>query len=195
MKTSAIITANFRFMVSQWLLQISISWDSDETEMLMVQLVTKISSNENINSLWPSDTIWHHKSGSTLAQVMACCLRAPSHYLNQCWLIISKVQWHSSECNFTRDASAISHWNLLENYLSEFCSNLPWANELNILGLNRQQTIIYSNADSVHWCRNNIIYLGQDKVLERSCLMYLYSYMQQILFRFLLFFHHIQSFV
>ena len=24
------------------------------------------------------------------------CLMAPSHYLNWCWLIISKVQWHSS---------------------------------------------------------------------------------------------------
>ena len=70
-----------------------------------------------VNSLWPSDTIWRHKSGSTLDQVMACCLMAPSHYLNQCWLIISKVQWHSSECNFTRDTSAISHWNYLENDL------------------------------------------------------------------------------
>ena len=29
--------------------------------------------------------------GSTLAQVMACCLTAPSHYLKQCWLIINKV--------------------------------------------------------------------------------------------------------
>ena len=43
------------------------------------------------NSLRPSDAIWGHRSGSTLAQVMACCLTAPSHYLNQCWLIISKV--------------------------------------------------------------------------------------------------------
>ena len=34
---------------------------------------------------------------STLAQVMACCLMAPGHYLNQCWFIISKVQWHSCE--------------------------------------------------------------------------------------------------
>ena len=41
-----------------------------------------------INSLWPSDAIWSHVSGSTLAQVMACCLTAPSHYLNHCWLII-----------------------------------------------------------------------------------------------------------
>ena len=44
-----------------------------------------------INSLRPSDAIWRHRSGSTLAQVMACCLMAPSHYPNQCWLIISKV--------------------------------------------------------------------------------------------------------
>ena len=50
-----------------------------------------------INSLCPSDAIWCHRSGSTLAQVMACCLMAPSHYLNQCWLIISEVQWLSSE--------------------------------------------------------------------------------------------------
>ena len=35
-------------------------------------------------SMWPSDNIWRQKSGSTLAQVMACCLTAPSHYLNQC---------------------------------------------------------------------------------------------------------------
>ena len=58
-----------------------------------------------INSLWPRDTIWRHGSGSKLAQVMACCLMAPSHYLNQCWLIISEVWWHFSEDNFTIDAS------------------------------------------------------------------------------------------
>ena len=46
-----------------------------------------------INSLWPSDTIWPHRSWSTLAQVMACCLMAPSYYLNQCWLIIITDQW------------------------------------------------------------------------------------------------------
>ena len=59
----------------------------------------------SINSLRPSDAIWWHRSGSTLAQVMACCLMAPSHYLNQCWLIISKIQLHSSDGNFTRDTS------------------------------------------------------------------------------------------
>ena len=53
-----------------------------------------INAFEIINSLAPSDAIWWQKSGSTLAQVMACCLTAQSHYLNQCWLINTKVLWH-----------------------------------------------------------------------------------------------------
>ena len=44
-----------------------------------------------INSMRLSDAIWRHRSGSTLAQVMACCQTAPSHYLSQCILIIAKV--------------------------------------------------------------------------------------------------------
>ena len=59
-------------------------------------------------SLWPCDAIWRQKSGSTLALVMAWCLKAPSHYLNQCRLIISKVMWPSSEGSFIRNTSAIS---------------------------------------------------------------------------------------
>ena len=41
-----------------------------------------------VNSFWPGDVIWWQRTGSTLAPVMACCLTAPSHYLNHCWLII-----------------------------------------------------------------------------------------------------------
>ena len=47
-----------------------------------------------ITSFRPGDAIWWHGTRSTLAQVMACCLTAPSHYLNQCWLIIGEVPWH-----------------------------------------------------------------------------------------------------
>ena len=61
------------------------------------------------NSLWPSYATWRHWSGMTLDQVMACCLMAPSHYLNQCWVIISKIQWYSSKGNFTRDTSTTNH--------------------------------------------------------------------------------------
>ena len=49
------------------------------------------------NSLGPSDAIWRWRSWSTLVQEMVCCLTAPSDYLNQCWLIISMVLWHSAE--------------------------------------------------------------------------------------------------
>ena len=58
----------------------------------------------DINSLWPNDTIWRHASGSTLAPVMACCLTAPSHYLNHCWLIISKDPWNWSEVIMVRNS-------------------------------------------------------------------------------------------
>ena len=54
-----------------------------------------------VYSLVPSDAIWRWRFWSTLAQVMACCLTPPSHYLNQCWLIISKAPWHSSEEDIT----------------------------------------------------------------------------------------------
>ena len=33
---------------------------------------------------------------------MACCLTAPSHYLNQWWLLINETLWHSSVGNSTR---------------------------------------------------------------------------------------------
>ena len=63
------------------------------------------ASNDNIlrpklasvYSLGPGDAIWRHGTRSTLAQVMASCLMAPSHYLNQYWLIIGEVPWHSSQ--------------------------------------------------------------------------------------------------
>ena len=56
-----------------------------------------IINGVQVNSVWPSDIIWWHRSGLTLAQVMASCLTAPSHYLSQCWLLISEVVWHSPE--------------------------------------------------------------------------------------------------
>ena len=67
-----------------------------------------------INSLWYSEVIWRQGSRSTLAQVMACCLMAPSHYLNQCWLMISEVLWHSPDSNFTENTSDIYRWNEFE---------------------------------------------------------------------------------
>ena len=45
-------------------------------------------------------TIWHHRNGSTLVQVMESCLTAPGHYRDQCWFLISAVLWQSHESIF-----------------------------------------------------------------------------------------------
>ena len=92
---------------SSWLLRIAVK---NKSSLVQVNAIIGLSPNrwqaiawtnvslwlhsiyrKAINSLWPSDAIWRQRSGSTLAQVMVCCLTAPNHYLNQCWLIISEV--------------------------------------------------------------------------------------------------------
>ena len=60
-----------------------------------------------LKSLRSTDGIWQLRPWSLLVQVMACCLTAPSHYLNQYWLIISRVLWHSPGGNFTENTSDI----------------------------------------------------------------------------------------
>ena len=107
------------------------SWYDFENCQFKITTASHRTQWVSVKSLWPRDAIWWHRSGSTLAQVMACCLTAPRNYLNQCWLIISKVQWHSSQFNFTRDTSAISHWNSLENYLSKILLKSPKAQWVN----------------------------------------------------------------
>ena len=72
-------------------------WEAKEIAILTMRFCCNLVNWVYIKSLGPSDAIWHWRSWSRLVQVMACCLTAPSHYLNQCWLIISKVLWHSSE--------------------------------------------------------------------------------------------------
>ena len=75
-----------------------------------------------VKSEWPSDTIRRHRTepifvplygkvtpGPTLVQITACCLTAPSHYLNQYWLIINDIPWQSPQGDFTRGASVINY--------------------------------------------------------------------------------------
>ena len=46
------------------------------------------------------NAISQHKTWSTVVQLMACCLMAPSHYHNQYRLTLSEVSWKSDESNF-----------------------------------------------------------------------------------------------
>ena len=77
-----------------------------------------------VNSLWPSDEIWQHSSGSVLAPVMACCLTAPGLNLNLNWHL-----WHSPESNFTANAQANILYNEFANHtfkVSATCSRGQW---------------------------------------------------------------------
>ena len=76
-----------------------------------------------LNPFWSVDIIWWHTSTSILAQAMAC-------YLNQCWLLISEIMWHSSERNFTVQAIVLK--NAFENYTLKLLPHLRGNNELTI---------------------------------------------------------------
>ena len=62
---------------------------------------SEVGQKSDFGSLWPRDATWWHKTWSTLAQTMACCLTAQSHYLNQFWCTTNKALWHSFQDNFT----------------------------------------------------------------------------------------------
>ena len=64
----------------------------DDVIMKSAQKRHSISRRPTVRmALRPSDVIWQQGTRSKLAQVMACCLTAPSRYLDQPWLIISEV--------------------------------------------------------------------------------------------------------
>ena len=102
----------------------------------------------SINSLRPSDIIWQHRSGSTLAQVMVCCLTAPSHYPIQCRPLISKVLWHSPESNFKASAR-LQFWVInFEFILLKSLPHLPGANGLNCWWV---AMVLYSVTSRLCW--------------------------------------------
>ena len=78
-----------------------------------------------------------HESESTLAQVMACCLMASSHYQSQCWLAIGEVLWHSPEGNYTMlKIFILNIRNEFENYTLKLQLHFSGAN-----GLSSQKTL------------------------------------------------------
>ena len=66
--------------------------------------IKPVPGHGKFNALWPSDAIWRHRSGSILAQAMACCLTTPNHYMNPCWLVIGGDLWYSLKTNFTQSS-------------------------------------------------------------------------------------------
>ena len=120
-----------------YLMNIQYSWDRFENAYELLNLLHQVDilnmffemphkgSYPYINSLWPSDAIRRQGTESTLARVMACCLTAPSHYLHQCWLIISTFLWHSSEGIIMRRSEDTNQQNKIKNYIFRIAFRSP----------------------------------------------------------------------
>ena len=100
------------------------------------------------NSLWPSDVIQWHRSGPWMAQVVACRLMAPNHYLNQCWFsLVEFCGIHLtaiSKCYFHVHFPPVSTWTV--------CYSTPYHYNDVIIGTMVSQitslTIVYTTVYS-----------------------------------------------
>ena len=102
--------------IQQWVIMRHIAeYQSEKTEILVSIAAEPHIFHQLIVAYW------RH------TQVMAWCLTAPSHYLNQCWLLISEVLWHSSENKSTARAQAIILHNELKSYVGKLLSYHPGA--------------------------------------------------------------------
>ena len=113
----------------------SVLWYSSESNFAARAQTTNLcneleSYTCTFNSLCPSDTIRRQETESTLAQVMACCLTAPSHYLNH--VDLSSVRYcgiHRRALSWEDLTIPISKTRLKITFL-ESHSDLSGANEL-----------------------------------------------------------------
>ena len=101
---SAALTVIIKHVINTWFLWIFILHHN--CRIYHGLLMANISCH---HKLLNCGLVMHQITWLTLVQVMAWCLMAPSHYLDQCWLIIKGVLWHSPECNFTRSAWESMH--------------------------------------------------------------------------------------
>ena len=127
---------------------------------------------------------------------MAYCLMASSHYLNQCWLMISEVLWHSPQSNFTGDVQDIypwyelkitnwrlqpylpvaneltyHKWNIFLTYYCQFLVSQQYAKFLSEILLDLRTTSILSGQASVHSLRgqgHNVIIESQDNWITEN---------------------------
>ena len=78
--------------------------------------------------------LWWHRTGSVLVHVMVYGLVAPDHFLDQCWLIISNILWHSSEA-ISQEILKTSILNMSLRFTNlKLQLHLPRVNELFICG-------------------------------------------------------------
>ena len=85
--------------------------------------ITNLNSEYQLSLLKPFSPCGRQGTSQNLFddfQVMACCLIAPTHYLNWYRLIMNKVAWHSLAGNNPWNAQGIVKKEVIENYTYAF---------------------------------------------------------------------------
>ena len=77
------------------------------------------------------DSITCFSTNNPSAQVIACCLTAPRHYLKPCWILIREVPWHLQGNNFTLSAKLPFCIITLKITLLKLLLHFPGVKELN----------------------------------------------------------------
>ena len=87
---------------------------------------------------------------SKMAQVMACCLTAPSQFLNQYWLILNKVKWHCLRANLQEMIKLSNNKMPKKNTDSKLWPDSLGMNELTL----SYSIILLKFQISFWWCTN-----------------------------------------
>ena len=97
------------------------------------------------------------ETSSTLDQVTVCCLKVPSHYLSQCWFIITVDLWHSHASNLKINVHKLNPNIWSEITLLKPLPHLPGANALSkIRFCFCLESYLYQYpSEYFHWHRNN----------------------------------------
>ena len=103
---------------------------SATTMLTQLWLYCHVSHITAINSFWPSDTKWQHRSGSPLARVMACCLMHQAiTWTNVDWSSVKSSDIHIRAISQEMPQPSVTKILLKITYLKVY-QNLPLANEL-----------------------------------------------------------------
>ena len=119
-----------------------------------------------------------------LGQVMACCVMAPNHYLNQCRFLIKEVLLCSSECNLANYQITILSWKLV---LFAITATSPKGQQVNSLTpgkfeWNFRYVIFKWSLVSNGWgisCETALIWMSLDFTDDQSTLVQVMAWCRQ----------------
>ena len=114
--------------------------------------------------------------------VMAYCLKAPSHYLNQCRLGNSDVLWHSHKGNFTERITIWVSKLLIHNYSHIFQEPMSYINDDVIK--RKHFPRYWPFVRVIHWS-----HWGRDKMATISQTTFSNAFPCMEMFKFRLIFH------